>query len=97
MQGLKNMTKVEINTSTLISIGAIILSISAIGMSFQANSIPTDVTERLDEQQQVIMNSWGLIQNNTAQAENQFLFNQDVISWAGNVTAKIDALATFHP
>lgn len=91
----------KINSSMIISIGAIILSISAIGMSFQANQNPTDVTQRLDEQQQVIINTWAIAQNNTFKADNQFFFNQDVISWANNVTAKIDGLSSafleYHP
>ena len=76
------------------------MSISAIVTVSLDRSQPTDLTEineRLDDQQSIILQNRGLIINNTEFNVNQFEFNNDVIGWAGNVSAKIDGLANAIP
>ena len=82
-----------ISMTTILPIIAIILSIGAIVSVALIPQSDTDLETRLNEQQSVIMQNRGLITNNTIFIENQFQFNNDVIGWAGNVTADINTLA----
>ena len=96
----------KLNPTLVIVLGAVILSISAIVTVAMDNNavmitgtpeleeILVNMTDRLNQQQAVITQNRGLIVNNTIFNQNQFNFNNDVIGWAGNTTAKIDVLAT---
>lgn len=81
--------------SLLLSTGAIVLSVTN-DVSFDTETNEdrlVEIERRLDEQQNVILETWVIAQNNTAKHDNQYQFNEDVIEWATNVSDRIDGLA----